>query len=233
MRHTSSLATCLTALFFVIGTAVPALADRDKKNHHHGYYEYHQHDEDDDDDDRRKKRRTVVIYQAPVIFAGGPPPWMAESGRRRVPARYVAPYGIQAGRCDRQLVGRELAGQVIGGVGGAVLGSQIGQGTGRIIATAGGTLLGVLIGGAVGRSLDQTDYACAGQVFEHAPNNRTIVWRNPETGGAYRLTPTNAYQVQDGYCREYTSTATVGGRSQTIYGTACRQPDGSWRIVQQ
>ena len=33
------------------------------------------------------------------------------------------------------------------------------------------------------------------------------------------------------YCREYTSTATVGGRPVETYGTACRQPDGSWKIV--
>lgn len=33
------------------------------------------------------------------------------------------------------------------------------------------------------------------------------------------------------YCREYQSTMTVGGSSQRGYGTACLQPDGSWRIV--
>lgn len=33
-------------------------------------------------------------------------------------------------------------------------------------------------------------------------------------------------------CREYRSTVNVGGVRQPIYGTACRQPDGSWRIVQ-
>jgi hypothetical protein len=32
-------------------------------------------------------------------------------------------------------------------------------------------------------------------------------------------------------CREYQATATVGGRPQESYGTACLQPDGSWRIV--
>lgn len=32
-------------------------------------------------------------------------------------------------------------------------------------------------------------------------------------------------------CREYQSRAMVGGRSQPVYGTACLQPDGTWRIV--
>lgn len=35
----------------------------------------------------------------------------------------------------------------------------------------------------------------------------------------------------DDYCREYTRTVTVGGYSQEAYGTACYEPDGSWRIV--
>ena len=33
------------------------------------------------------------------------------------------------------------------------------------------------------------------------------------------------------YCREYTRTVYIGGRSQDAYGTACLQSDGSWMIV--
>jgi hypothetical protein len=36
-----------------------------------------------------------------------------------------------------------------------------------------------------------------------------------------------------GFCREYQSTMTIGGRPQPVFGTACLQPDGSWRIVSQ
>lgn len=32
-------------------------------------------------------------------------------------------------------------------------------------------------------------------------------------------------------CREFQSTGTIGGQSQPIYGTACLQSDGSWRVV--
>ena len=34
-----------------------------------------------------------------------------------------------------------------------------------------------------------------------------------------------------GECREYTSTTTIAGQPQNVVGTACRQPDGTWRIV--
>lgn len=41
-----------------------------------------------------------------------------------------------------------------------------------------------------------------------------------------------AYVGRDGrQCREYQSTAMVAGRPQAVYGTACLDPDGSWRIV--
>ncbi len=32
-------------------------------------------------------------------------------------------------------------------------------------------------------------------------------------------------------CREYQSVAIVGGRQSQVYGTACLQPDGAWRVV--
>lgn len=32
-------------------------------------------------------------------------------------------------------------------------------------------------------------------------------------------------------CREYLSSAFVGGRQNQVYGTACLQPDGAWRVV--
>ena len=32
-------------------------------------------------------------------------------------------------------------------------------------------------------------------------------------------------------CREFTQTITVGGQAVQATGTACRQPDGSWRIM--
>jgi hypothetical protein len=32
-------------------------------------------------------------------------------------------------------------------------------------------------------------------------------------------------------CREYQTTRDVQGRSTKVYGTACRDPDGQWRIV--
>lgn len=32
-------------------------------------------------------------------------------------------------------------------------------------------------------------------------------------------------------CREYQSTAFVGNQQSQLYGTACLQPDGAWRVI--
>jgi hypothetical protein len=34
----------------------------------------------------------------------------------------------------------------------------------------------------------------------------------------------------DPYCREYSRNVVIGGQEQEAYGTACRGPDGQWRI---
>ena len=43
---------------------------------------------------------------------------------------------------------------------------------------------------------------------------------------AYAPAPSSASQ-----CREYNSTTVIGGVPQQMVGTACLQPDGSWRII--
>jgi surface antigen len=63
------------------------------------------------------------------------------------------------------------------------------------------------------------------------PIGQPSVWNNPDTGNSGAITPTRTYQLANGtYCREYKQTITVGGEEQQAYGTACRQPDGTWKI---
>jgi surface antigen len=132
---------------------------------------------------------------------------------------------------------KEGVGTILGGVGGAVVGSQFGKGNGQLAMVATGTLLGAFLGNQIGQSLDKADamYAnrAANQAFETAPSGTSTAWRNPDSGNSGTVVPKPAYQASNGeYCREFTQTVSVGGRAQEAYGTACRQPDGSWRIVQ-
>ena len=131
---------------------------------------------------------------------------------------------------------KQTGGALLGGVGGAVAGAQFGQGTGRLAAVAAGTLLGALIGSEVGSSLDNADKAAMAQTtqttLESAPAGTSSTWRNPDSGHYGTVTPTKTYQSSSGqYCREFAQTVNIGGRTEEAYGTACRQPDGTWQIV--
>ncbi len=130
---------------------------------------------------------------------------------------------------------KEQAGTVVGGVGGALIGSQFGGGTGRLVGVAVGTLAGALIGQEIGKSLDANDRRMMQESAQYAmENNRTdqpSEWRNPDNGHYGTVTPKRTYQAEGRYCREYQQTVVIGGREEQAYGRACRQPDGTWKIV--
>lgn len=129
---------------------------------------------------------------------------------------------------------KEDMGAVLGGVGGGVLGAQIGGGHGRTAAIIAGTLLGALIGREIGRSVDRTDELMAQHVLEQNRTGQPTTWINPDTQNQVTVVPTKTFQQPSGqYCREYTTEVVIGGKTESAYGTACRQPDGAWKIVSQ
>jgi surface antigen len=131
---------------------------------------------------------------------------------------------------------KQLGGAAVGGALGGLLGSKVGGGSGQLAATAAGAVLGMMLGSETGKSLDRADRHYAAQTqhaaLETAPVGATASWVNPDTGHSGTVTPVRTYQAGGGqYCREYQQTVVVGGREQHGYGTACRQPDGSWQVV--
>lgn len=125
----------------------------------------------------------------------------------------------------------------VGGLGGAAAGGLLGAALGGgAKGIAAGAILGGLLGGAIGDRLDAADRRAANraahQALETAPSGVSTTWRNPDSGHAGAIMPTRTYQAADGtYCREYQQTVIVGGQEQQSFGTACRQPDGQWKIV--
>lgn len=150
----------------------------------------------------------------------------------------LIPVAIAAGllsACANDYGPKQTGGTLLGGIGGAVAGAQFGKGTGNLAMTALGTLLGAFVGSEVGKSLDRADQQYANQAENRAHGaaiGQSISWNNPESGHSGTYTP-----VRDGsdsagnYCREYQSSVNIGGKSEQAYGTACRQPDGSWKVV--
>jgi surface antigen len=132
--------------------------------------------------------------------------------------------------CATADVSHEDSGMIIGGVLGGVLGSQVGGGHGRTAAIIAGALAGAAIGGSIGRSMDESDRAKTAQTLEGVRTGVASTWRNPDTGIEYTVTPTRTFDSEAGPCREFATEAVIGAKKETVYGTACRQADGSWKV---
>ena len=146
-------------------------------------------------------------------------------------------YGQPNSAGQGDIFSKQNIGTVIGAAGGAVAGSQFGKGNGKTVAVALGTLLGAGLGNSVGKSLDNADISAYNTTSQHAMEQgqpgQSFPWSNPQSGNHGTVTPKAYYQTADGtYCREYTQSINIGGQVQSGVGKACRQPDGSWQIVQ-
>ena len=95
------------------------------------------------------------------------------------------------------------------------------------------TSINIFVGRPFGTPFGVTDRYYVHQALETAPSGQAVVWNNPTTGTQYSVVPTRTWQTPNAtYCREFTTTGVIGGREQQLYGTACRQPDGSWETAQ-
>jgi len=131
---------------------------------------------------------------------------------------------------------KQTGGTLLGAGLGALAGSQFGSGRGQLVAVALGALGGAYLGNSIGQSLDRADQAYARQAdvrAQTAPLGEPVMWRNPDSGnyGSVVATREGANTATGQYCREYQKTVTVGGKTEQAYGTACRQPDGSWKLL--
>lgn len=144
---------------------------------------------------------------------------------------------LALGACDTMngMGPKQGLGTAAGAVAGGLAGSQIGGGSGRLWATGAGALLGAFVGSEIGSSLDKADLAYAEQASSRAhsaPLGETITWENPQSGNHGTITPVKQGRSSSGeMCREYQQTIVVEGRSETAYGQACQQSDGTWRLV--
>lgn len=231
-------------------------SDNDRGHPGRGKWKREKYRDKYDRRDRRDRRRERRHSRRRHEFRhGGPPPWAPAHGYRRkyrrdyyadrhyresgivveiAPAAPPPPVhtaevvvlpAVGVGTCHREAVGT-----ILGGAAGALVGSKFGKGDGKTAATIGGAIIGLMIGGDVGRQMDEVDQNCIGQALEQAPTGKAVAWKNPDDGAAYEVTPTKTFQTDEGrYCREYQTTVVIDGRTQNAYGTACRQPDGSWK----
>jgi surface antigen len=229
MKRLATFAACIAALAMLSGPTSIAQADKPSWAGKGGPGKH-----------KYKNKGRKHRYKAHGRRHGGPPPWAPAHGYRAkhkfkyrhrghvyigTSADILAIPDTGIGSCNRQVVGG-----LLGAATGGFLGSKIGGGSGQVAAVIGGTILGALVGGNIGRSMDRIDQNCVGQVLERAPTGQPVVWNNPDQGGRYQVTATRTFEASGGqYCREYQTKIIIDGREQNGFGTACRQPDGSWK----
>jgi hypothetical protein len=76
----------------------------------------------------------------------------------------------------------------------------------------------------------QREHEAAQIAATTAPIGERIIW---EEGGARgSVVATREGTTSSGrYCREFQQDVSIGGRNEEAYGTACRNPDGSWEVI--
>lgn len=149
-----------------------------------------------------------------------------------------------------------LGGAALGGF----IGNQFGHGSGRVAATSLGVVTGAIVGNSVGESLSRgptyygtsyysgyySPYGYNAPYYAYEPNYVAppspppprVIYVEPEAVEYREREPAyvqggyvgESSAASEGYCREYTQQVRMNGRVEEIYGTACLQPDGSWRI---
>lgn len=123
-------------------------------------------------------------------------------------------------------------GTLFGAATGAVVGGALGNGS--LGAVAAGAVVGGFLGNALGSELDAADQRRAVdaqyRALEYGRTGAPVEWR----GGRGRygdVVAGSPYRVNDYNCRDYTHTIYIDGRPEVARGTACKQPDGTWRVV--
>jgi surface antigen len=115
-------------------------------------------------------------------------------------------------------------GAATGAVAGGAIGAAVGDTTGLLLGAA----LGGLIGHEVGRAMEREDER---RLLYSLERDQPVQWRNPNTGYEYAVEPIQSYESYGRECREFRMHADVGPETESVYGTACRAPDGTWDLA--
>lgn len=131
---------------------------------------------------------------------------------------------------------KQDTGTALGAVAGAAAGAAIGGKDDWWWAAGLGALAGGVVGNQVGAYLDrqdqQTSYQNANYALNNVPDGQSAKWTNPEKQTAGYTKPVETIQTASGQtCRQFETGVTAQGQSTSGTGTACRQADGTWKIV--
>ena len=84
--------------------------------------------------------------------------------------------------------------------------------------------------GAAGYFISTSFVKQSSQAFETNKTGQTTSWQDPD-GKQHSVTPTRTYYEANRPCREFRQTVEINGQVEVLTGNACRQSDGTWKVV--
>ncbi len=138
--------------------------------------------------------------------------------------------GIITTSCAGVDMNKGQQGVLGGAAGGALLGQAIGRDT---EATLIGAAVGGLLGYVIGNEMDKFDMKQLNRACEYGRSGQATSWVNPDSGNSYQVIPEPAYTTPANPqrpCRRAEIMATIDGRAEKTYTTACRNTAGSWEL---
>lgn len=109
----------------------------------------------------------------------------------------------------------------------------------HVIAAGVALLFGVGIGQFVSIAPRQNAAASEAAVrqllqaaMEHTLSGQAVTWSDATSQRTVTVQPLRTYKASDTFCREYRETMTGATQSseRTMYGLACRDPEGIWNV---
>lgn len=138
----------------------------------------------------------------------------------------VLAVGLTGCTAGHNVTGATLAGTAAGGL----LGAAFFHGGGAWVGILGSALVGGVIGNFVGKRMDEQDQINMANAVTSTPIGREATWKNSHDV-TYVVRPVHEYRRGSRYCREYQTTVEIGGQVRNAFGTACRMPDGQWKLM--
>jgi surface antigen len=95
---------------------------------------------------------------------------------------------------------------------------------------------GGLIGGKLGVALDKADRAAGFEAeykaLEYSSGGELVTWTGKSGGASGRVVAAQPYRVGSQDCRQYSHELLLAGAAKSGRGTACRNSDGTWTLLE-
>ena len=88
------------------------------------------------------------------------------------------------------------------------------------------------IGSNIGHFIDQQDRIRILQSLKTGNASNPSIWKSARSGIAYTVTPNGMVESRQKACRDFTLKTALGSFQKVFSGTACRQDNGKWVVLE-